>query len=325
MSKKKFIIITGNSSIGSNEKGYYLYTFLNIFVPKKDILLISHSEINQYKRLRTTYCFLFFPTSVKPKTVQTILFDHLICCEFYDYDDIFFKNILDFTQLSKCLLKLSINTKINFPFKHVGCLPVPLKPAPYPFINIFKKKKYDVSFAGINTFYTYKNYFQRIEWLQEILLDGSLNFTGGLIETPRYQIKKEKELPKEVIEKIKTKSRSRLHYLNTMAMSHISLCPAGHERWTYRHYEAILTETILVSNNIKNLKLLCPLPTENIVIIDDHTPVVPTLKNILSHLPDWRDKIKENKAFLKKYLHNGSYSKKKTKLFHQFMEQLPQN
>ncbi|RAP27114.1 hypothetical protein DID74_00845 [Candidatus Marinamargulisbacteria bacterium SCGC AG-333-B06] len=99
--------------------------------------------------------------------------------------------------------------------------------------------------------------------------------------------------------------------------------PEAHERWSYRHYETILSKTVCLSTKLDQLILLIPLPFDGIVEVLDYEPISPFIDKILEDWNSWKEKIESNYTFLNKYLHNGSYSKKKPLIFERFMNQLP--
>ena len=113
-----------------------------------------------------------------------------------------------------------------------------------------------------------------------------------------------------------------LFFLYSMCQSKIALVPAGHNRWTYRHYEAVLSKNILISTDLTYTKTLLPIPKDAMVILKDKEPVVPKIQEVLSSAHEWQDRVDSAYLQLNKYLKNGQYHKSKPLIFDKFLEQL---
>lgn len=321
MKSYEVTIVIGESPIGNNEKGYPLVNFLSIFLPLSAIKILKANDFKTLSKIKTTYLFIFFPVSLKPDQLESINYKHLIVCEYNDSRDIEHKQMLEFKNLSSTLLKTSIDQTVTFPFKHTGSLPIALKPFPYSLLQKVTWKHYDALFLGVTT--SFHSYQQRLEWIKEIKSASNILFFGGLLDHPHYPLKRFKELTSNEIQSLTFKKPlSQLIFMWKLARSKIGLCPTGHTRWTYRHYETILSNAVCVSTKVDHHKLLIPLPLNGIVQVNDHEPILPHIHQILDQWSNWEETIKSNNNYLNKYLINGFYSKKKPIIFERFIKQL---
>ena len=315
-------IILSENYQGSDQRGESLVNFLKVFLPKNNLRVINASEIDELKRVSCRYCFLFFPTPLKPETLRVIRYEHLVLCEFSDQAEIKYSEMLAFKNETETVLKPCIYSKLSYPFKRMKCLPIQLKPSPYFFIRAITQKKIDCNFIGNTT--TFKGMHQRVDWVLEMHKQSSVSFFGGVLDTTHHPLHRLEDYNTDDIKNITfNKTLSRFWFLKKLAESKVALCPSGYIRWTYRHYESILCKCAVASTEIEGYSLLIPLPIENFMIIKDHEPILEKIKNMCDNWEIWQKKIEKSYNFINKFLVNGNYSKKKPLIFDRFMDQLP--
>ena len=100
------------------------------------------------------------------------------------------------------------------------------------------------------------------------------------------------------------------------------LTPAGNARWSYRHYEAIYAGALLVSTDFRSVRMLIPLPLDNMQHVADHAPVVPVIAAALERLAREPSLPRQNIDFLETYLQDGDYDCRKPRLMDEFLSQM---
>ncbi len=113
-------------------------------------------------------------------------------------------------------------------------------------------------------------YNQRLEWVTELYEKKRLPEGQGLIETDIEYLSavaiKEKfqfKLPCYVTP-LDSKAYSR-----AMLESKLILCPGGHSRWTYRHFEGFFNRGLVVSTDFRQVRTTPDIPGDAIISIDD--------------------------------------------------------
>ena len=329
MVQPKFTIVySDQQNIGGNEKGLNLERFLNIFYKRKDVLCLEVNEFQRCRNLKTEFLFVFLPSRVHKDDFASVVYKKIFLVELSDEHRIFWRytNAESLLSLTNICFKSTIDLGYNYDFD-VRLNPIPLSQNIFaPLLNKIplENRKHDMVFLGMPTDYNHgaiESYNQRIEWLREVV--NKFNFFGGLFNNAHY--------PKSYYENLfgnldniyyKGEFLSKFWFMYSMCQSKISLVPAGHHRWTYRHYESILFKNILVSTDITQIKMLLPIPTSSMCIIKDKEPILNVCEKILLSLHEWQDRVEDAYLQLNKYLKNGQYHKSKPLIMDKFLEQL---
>ncbi len=320
-------IILSNSAIGDDQKGITLANFLRFFTTNDAICVIEPDNLATHSPIKTEYLFICLPSPVSLDALDTIQWKHCALCVFDDSVEATCLDDLErFSSVAQTLLKPAIDRGLEYPVQHIGCLPIRFR----SFYNMAPtwlcRRRYDCSFLGDATYFD--GYHQRIDWVNELKQQKKINFYGGLIN-PSYKKPLLKipnlKLDDATIKRISVNGvKQRFWYLRSLAKSKIALCPTGFARWTYRHYEGMLTRSIILSTQLPSTyTLLIPFPKlDNFYCINDKEPVVPAIEAILSNLRHWESIAEENYAHMNQYLENGVYSTKKPKVFESFLAQI---
>jgi len=110
------------------------------------------------------------------------------------------------------------------------------------------------------------------------------------------------------------------HYFRQLESCRAVLAPAGNARWTYRHYEAVYTQSVVLSTDLRSARLLVPIPDHNTVMIPDHQPLLPIIEQALSQ--NDLEAGRENVKALEEYLHYGRFSRQRPLPWERFAAQI---
>ena len=280
--------------------------------------------------------FVGLPTSLNKEHLvhlrysQILLFDYHDTPSIYsDYSDLEFLLSLTDRYLKPCV-EPTWSKDIRW-----GCLPLRRSAALSGLLRVHvlkhaalgpPHKRFDVGFVGLptslrildeNNETTY--YPQRVEWISELHSELSrYSFWGGLVLSRDW--KKELEEQHGDLSAVEF-SRRRISYWRYIQSCRVLLTPAGNARWTYRHYEAAYAGAVLLSTDLRNTRLLVPLPTTNAIMVPDYTSIIPYLEQALE-LSKEAKSLSQGIDELEQSFHFGSYSRKKQDVLDRFLAQL---
>jgi hypothetical protein len=163
---------------------------------------------------------------------------------------------------------------------------------------------------------------QRVDWLLEVTSRGGhLELWGGLIG---------RTMAPWLLERYGDLSRFTLRekvpfrrYFRALQQSRVALTPEGNAPWSYRHYEAIYARALIVTNDLRPIRTLIPLPNEGMVHVEPGQPVLPAIERALALRREQPGLLEENVRFLERYLDRGLYSRRRPELWERFVAQLP--
>ena len=323
--------------------GCTLYTFLQLFVPPRELAAISPAELDARRPLSTDVLFLGVPTSLQRDQLrgvryrQAALFDYSDSAEpvWQDSDESLLRSLTD------VYLRPFVDRSRDFGLR-MGTLPLFHKPNLARCIraeNLYRKvtghtprRRHDVCFFGSPTrIQEFRDgqlvpYDQRVEWLLELTrTESPFSLFGGLApsRSERHQFA-ELRTKYGDLDRI-TWARRRINffsYFYHLCRSKVALVPAGNARWTYRHYEAIYAGAAVVSTDFRQCDLLVPLPKEGILMVPDHAPVTPAVAEAMRWHEECPDKFEENRRFLETYFTHGRFTRKKPAAFERLVAQL---
>ena len=323
----EFIIILSDTSPHYTEQGKFLPDFLRIF--HQSIRTLTLKDLEQEEAMTCSYLFIAMPNSINTSLLTKIKHRHLYLYDFHDQIDYvwgespltdYFKQHCEGYFKAHRLRKQTADIPIKL-------LPIPLKNIPW----FARLKAIPLSLRPINLFFmgvatrlptpSVVNYNQRFDWVCEA--KDRHHLVGGLIDHPKYPIN---QLTNDTsIQKLisKKKGMDTMIYFLLMALSKISLLPCGNGRWTYRHYEALLTSTIPLSNDLSGIELFIPITEEHYIFVLDHQTISPYVDEILSTLAIHQERVIRNKFFILKYvLPSGKYHASKPLPLKLFLDQL---
>jgi hypothetical protein len=165
---------------------------------------------------------------------------------------------------------------------------------------------------------------QRVRWLMELKREApDIRFFGGLTQLDGDEYADQQARYGDLSDLRFSRDRvSFTHYFRLLRQSRVLLTPGGNVPWTYRHYEAAYSGSMVVSNDFRQRRLLVPLPAGVIHVADDE-PVLPAVRLALA-MPaaEQADIAEANFAHLEQYLHYALHSRTRRATFEQFIAQL---
>ena len=301
-----------------------------LFFGKKQVLVINENQYHsQEASISVDHLFVFFPTKQTPKDIKKkIAYKHLSLAYYSDDDTLPYKNLHHFQHETDQFFRTFNNKTITLPY-NICCLPVRFNRSYYFLTPLLNKcpTLIDILFLGGHTRLTNRQtgeiYEQRLEWLAE-LHDSNLKKKCGIIGDLRADNLSKEDYNRYQYLRYKGASLSREQFLYYLTRSQLSLTPAGNSRWTYRHYESMLTQTPIISTNIRDTELLIPIPEETCVIVEDKQPIRPVIEALLNNREKQKQLATRAYNHITQYIHpkTGVYSLKKPLVLERFLTQL---
>lgn len=323
----KYLIVMADGTSGRGTRGLNLYWFLSRYHGRA-VKVVSTAELKDGTR-SCDVLFVCLPTALGKDDLARVRYRHLAV---FDYEDTH-KILLDghsqfLTGLTDRYLKVWNEPGWPVPWKF-GVLPIRRHarlPLYLRYLGVKKafgakppEREWDVTFLGAPT--GQDTHSQRVEWLKEIRDAGAkYRFWGGLAASPDDRLR----LAAAGLEGAGLiYEGGRVGYttfFDMMRKSKVVLAPKGNAPWSYRHYEAIYAGAIPVSCDLRNVTTLIPLPLDGMVHVPDGTSVLPRIEEALA--AQRPELLRDNIAFLERYLSYGAYSRGKPALMDRFLGQL---
>ncbi len=341
------IILSDDARFNIDIQGKILYSFLGCFTPPEKLRCLSLSELQALDNITTDYLFIGMPTHFNTRDLHQITFKHVVLFDYFDEprlrwdysDQLFLKSLSSLYLKTSRLNHLPIIDDVK-----IGLLPIFFNAHVRTILHHrslsrhsprflkhlwFQKRKIDIHFIGTPTWLdkfstgTSTNYFQRVDWLLELMPAARHSFFGGLLQLPYFPLDQCQSQHGPIDHLFfKGQKLDFETYFNTMLQSKIVLAPAGHSRWTYRHFEGVWSYSFVISNDISAIETLVPIPKEALFLIPDHQPVLPIIDRLLTHPKTYWDRLDHGVNFLSRYLESGNYYPGKPLPHQLFMAQL---
>jgi hypothetical protein len=321
-----------------------LVRFLERFDPGS-VRLTTLAELLKGDSIHTDLLFLTLPTSFSRAHLARVKARAIVLLDYFDSPVPHWKGSDETFLRSTSSLYLKVNLLQTLDTgMRMGLLPIEL---PSRLGRAYRRRRlwspltrlaeklgraercWDVSLLGSATYLddhlpdgTHFRYHQRIEWLREVRAQAGWRFWGGLYELPYFRvdhIEAECGSVRQLLE-----GTERLHhrtFFSRMGRTRVALCPLGHGRWTYRHFESIYAGCDVVSCDVSQIRTLPPLPTECFEQVPDHAPIAPYVERALAQWPQNQSRRDAALQACEKYLLDGSYSRRRPLPFDLFRGQ----
>lgn len=279
------------------------------------------------------------PTTFSPHQLKGVNFQRAILFDYRDGTEPFItpKSQGFLSSLSDLYLKCSVDRTNRYDFR-MGTLPLYRKKKLLRCLQIQKlkhqfwgeghRREIDLFFAGAPSQINYRegdkfySYPQRMEWLSEIMTEEfPYRFMGGLSYVNKSRLKAALESNDKLRHLISPRRYDFFSYFYYMCHSKIALVPAGHGRWTYRHYEAIYAKSVMLSTDMRDIELMIPLPP-HLIHVPDREKIQPYVEEGLRWFDESRDLLNENVRFLEQYYDKGRFSPSRPLALERFLAQL---
>ena len=336
----RFLIVRSAIAAGRGIRGANLLRFLRIFHGRRAVEMVEPKELERGPIRETDYLLLGLPTDLRPECLSKVRFRQAVL---FDYRERPGPSWTPETEpwlrsLTDIYLKAWVDDSWDDGLRW-GVLPVRRHPGLTWHLKLLRglfrdrypnlcERDHDVSFLGYCSSLNLgpgstPRYHQRIEWIQEIhRSEKRFAFWGGLqaSKDDQARLSQEHEDLSSLMAVSVRMFYSRFFY--NLLRSKVVLTPAGYARWSYRHYEAIYAGAMLVSTDFRPVRMLIPLPLDNMQHVADHAPVVPAIETALTRLASDPDLPRRNIEFLETYLQDGDYHRSKPRLMDEFLSQL---
>ena len=338
------VILSDDQSAGRGVRGMTLYWFLKTFHGRSAVQVATPAELLPRRKISADYVFIGLPTTVTRRQMAGLRFRQLVLFDYHDYplpvwgqsDQAFLRSLTD--HYWKPWVEHDWPSHFQW-----GCLPIRRNPKMKAYLRwqrmtgrgvstgakrFDSAKRFDIGFLGgphglrCGGEGSTDSYNQRVEWLLELNHElPQVTFWGGLTIPPHLRGWQQQHQDISTIEY----SEERINffrYFRSMCQSRVALAPAGNARWSYRQYEAIYARAAVVSTDFTRANMLIPFPTESVFMVPDRQPVTPYVCRALELQRNFPDKVEESVRFLERYLHDGSYSRRKPLPMDRLLQQL---
>lgn len=334
------VILSDSTTAGRGVRGRSLVQFLKVFAGQRNVRVYHPRQIQSRRFYDSDYLFIGVPThlsadqSSRLRAKQTILFDYddLPETQWGHSDTSFLRSLTD--QYFKPCFESHWDSRWQW-----GCLPLRRGWKLNHYLmreNLLERfrarrvpeKDTDVGFLGCPTCLRLtgpnglRSYPQRIEWLTELVRQTNYSWWGGFSVDSKWRGYLENRFGDLSDLCFDTRRLAFRKYFAKLRACRAVLTPSGNARWTYRHYEAVYTRSILVSTDLRETSLLIPLPKHSIVMVGDHEPLGPAIETALKQFADEPECVLESQRELEQFFLHGNYHRKRPLAWQRFDSQL---
>jgi len=325
--------------------GDQLLPFLRAYLPGR-VQVLRLEELLSGPRVEIDLLFLALPSSFSAAHAARVKWRKLVLFDYFDEPEPEWRHSDEhfLRSLSDCYLKTHQLEGKDYGFT-LGTLPVPFSPkvgvehdrwragAPWRRLGAMlgrQERPWDLTLMGAVTYLVEaeqgagpRRYHQRVEWSREVRARKEWRFWGGLLELPYCGLGDLEAECGPVADLMWQGPRLPFRtFFRRMARTKVSLTPAGHARWTYRHLESVYAGCEVVSNDLSGTRTLIPLPMHCFETVPDHAPVAPLVERILGQ---WEELAPRREAALEhfeQYLYHGRYDARRPLLLDTFLAQV---
>jgi hypothetical protein len=170
-------------------------------------------------------------------------------------------------------------------------------------------------------------YPQRLEWAERLSDAGLLQDDHGLVAVADGYLSRDRTRSLFGFQKDLFRGPlPRRRYLRSMAQSKLVFAPAGHARWTYRHFEGMGFGSYVVSTDLRGLRTMPQLPLDAMELVPDGELDPQRIRDILKDIASYQDRADRGFDFVQQTIEprtlwkRGGYRSLKAKeIFEQFM------
>lgn len=338
---KKFLVVKSClPTAGRGVNGRTLYAFLKTYAGQRDVQCCDVDDLENSAGISAEHVFLGLPSNITAGQLARLRYRHLVLFDLTDHHDLMWDDATQplLRNETNTYLKAWCDERWDYPLR-MGVLPIRRHGRLRAAIDLervrrflggkARQRKYDIMFLGGPTgtrrlsgeAMPVSN--QRVEWLLELKRRGAhLKLWGGMVNHNVHPgLAKQYGDLSEIF--IQNKRTSFWKYYQAMQQSAVALTPEGVAPWTYRHYEAIYAGALVVTSDFRRIRMLVPLPVDNMVHVESGQPLLPAVERALALRREHPELPEENIRFLERHLHHGMYSRKRPELFERFLAQLP--
>ena len=336
------VIAADRSHAGRGISGYTLANFLRIYFGRRAVGLLS-PEAWRRRPITAETLLLGFPNSLEADELARLECRRLIAFDYLDNHELAWtQDQADFLrERAQTYLKPWRESAWNYDLR-MGLLPIrryarlsialQIDRLTRPLWERFSTKLHDVAFVGRpNLVCLFQDgqivpVEQRVEWLLALRREApDLRLWGGLVkldENPRHRELLEERFGDLTSIEHRSDKVSFPQYFHHLCHSRVVLAPGGNVPWSYRHYEALYSHSVVVTIDFREREMLVPFPNEGMVHVPDGASVVPAVHEALRWSRDRPQLGRKNVAHLERYLRHGQYSHSRPELMQRFLAQL---
>ena len=322
------VVRNEKDSEGANNRGLVLYDFLRTFVGASRARYVTTDELLASDLISTRWLMIGLPTRFHQEHLKKVRFQNAALFDYTDSPAVFmeFSDREFLLSLTNIYLKQWVDPNWDDRIRWVTA-PIRRNQKQVRFLRLRDRlrrtlhsriefpRRFDVAFRGGPT------NALRIQWLRQIKEHfPDKRFWGGIVCRASQRGAWEHFGDISDVCCRNRKLGSLLHLLH-LCQSKIALAPRGYAPWSYRHYEGLLSGAIVVGSDLRDKRLLVPVPNDNLVWVRDDESVIGHIEQAFRLLKD-RPRIAENNLdFLDRYLDGGGYSPKRPLVFERFVRQ----
>ena len=337
----KFLVVLSDSKLGGRGvRGRTLVQFLKTFVGAQNIQVVTPSKLQSRRFYHADYTFIGVPTSLNADQVSRFKSGEIYLFDYHDepearWDD---SDQEFLTSLTNRYLKPAVDAAWDSSVLW-GCLPLRRS---WKLAHYLAKehwltarsgtgvptKETDVGFLGKPTCLILrssdgdKKYPQRMEWLLELARNTSFSWWGGLCVDSKSRGYLEHRYGELADICFHNRRIAFGKYFDRLRSCRVVLTPGGNARWTYRHYEAIYSRSILVSTDLTKTDLLIPLPKHTVIMVPDGVPIKPWIEQSIEQIESEPERVMESEHELEQYFLRSKYSRQRPLAWERFEIQL---
>jgi hypothetical protein len=337
----RFIVIAAEGAgIGRGVRGHALAWFLRRYLGRNRVQLVSPSQAATHCDPRSTV-LLGMPTSLAPEVVATLPARQLVAFDYFDQHLPAWQPAIEQVVRQRCQLYLKPWCEPTWDFGiDMGLLPIRRYGRFTAAVKLDRwmsqwrahqpRYLYDVAIIGrpnATEFYRgqgrVEHIDQRTAWIAEIRRQApELKFWGGVVEVnPVRRPALEQQFGSLDDLTYRGKKADFATYYRGMQRARVLLAPGGNVPWSYRHYESLYANAVVVTLDYRERDMLIPLPKHGMVHVADGDSVLPAVESALRLLHDRPRLPAENRAFVEQFLHDSDYNRSRKPLIERFLQQ----
>ncbi len=340
--RAKFVVIAAaGAGIGRGVRGHALAWFLRKYLGRGRVKLVT-SALARRACDADSIVFLGLPTSLSADQISELPAGQLIAFDYFDQHLPAWSPAIEpaVRQRANSYLKPWWEPSWDFgipvrmlPIRRYGrfTLAVKLDRLARRFGANARDHQYDVAILGrpnATEFYRgqgqVEHVDQRTAWIAEVVRQApELKFWGGIVEvnpTRRPALEAQFGSLDDLV--FRGKKADFATYYGGIQRARVLLAPGGNVPWSYRHYESLYANAVVVTLDYRKRDMLIPLPKEGMVHVADGESVLPAIEQALRMQHDQPHLPAENRAAVEQYLRDSDYSASRPLLLERFLTQL---
>ena len=339
---RPFVVVAADGAgAGRGVRGHALAWFLRTYFGRRRVRLTTPGVASKVCDRRSVV-FLGMPTSLTADEIAKLPAARLVAFDYFDQHLPAWTSATESAVRARCSLYLKPWREPAWDFGvPMGLLPIRRYGRFTAAVKLDRwarccgfarpSHEYDVAILGrpnATSFYRGNGATewidQRTQWIAEVRRQApELKFWGGIVAVnPARRPELEQQFGSLDDLMFQGRKADFATYYRGIQRARVLLAPGGNVPWSYRHYESLYANAVVVTIDYRDRDMLIPLPKDRMVHVADGESVLPAIEQAMRMLRDRPSLPAENRDFVESHLLDAGYSKRREQLLRRFLQQL---